>query len=54
MLFCEKMFLAFGGLCWFSLPREKRTKELLVVFQLILVSSADSYQSVEHGGLLLD
>lgn len=32
----------FADLCWFSLRRQKCTKELLKVFQLILATSPDS------------
>jgi hypothetical protein len=39
----------FAGLCWSSLYREKCTKELLIVFQLILITSSDLYQ---FGGAL--
>jgi hypothetical protein len=44
----------FASLCWSSLCKEKRTKELLMVLQLILAASTDSQQLGRAMWFLLD
>jgi hypothetical protein len=51
---CFASLLVLSGLHWSSFYREKLTKELLVVFQLILATSADSCQFGSTLSFLMD
>lgn len=46
--------LLYAGLCWSSLHTEKHTKGFLVVFLLILATSADSCQFGSTLSFLMD